>query len=206
MGLFATNSRIAPSSTHFAGSPYSASSSSEQLFYAAPRPSAAVSYSHTFPSSNYKLPLVYTLLSSSFPLRKQQQQQRQQTQQPSWKSLQESSSSSDLADWAEQQPTEQQFLVPVSPVNSLPTGTDPDGDLREGLNAALSGNNNFHRVSSGEAKGSSSVADWELPTPMKKAARALSRFRRSLLAGGKVGSLQHPKEQLNNHNNNKAGH
>lgn len=202
MGLF-TNSRIGAAS---GSSPYS--SSSEQLFYGAPRPSSAAAvvppFSHTFPSSsNFKLPLVYTLLSSAFPLRKVQQLR---TQQPSWKSLQESSSSSDLADWADQQQqsTETQFLVPVPQLSGLPTtATDPEGDLREGLNSALTNNNNnnnnYHRVSSGERKGpSSSAADWELPAAMKKADGVLSRFRRSLLAGGRVASLQlqHPQEQL----------
>ena len=204
-----SSSRVLPARSYSAGSGSGSSplSSTEQLYFGgspSSRPLSSLS-SHILSSSNNnnKLPLVYTLLSAAFPSRKHQQLQ----QQPNWKSFQESSVSSETVpeSWAAAQAEQaEQYLVPLPPpVNGAPT--DPDGgdllQIREGLgsNFFSSGNGNFHRVANAHqpsffqkeaetGKQQQGSSDWELPSPMKKAAGALLRFRRSLIAGGKVGA------------------
>ncbi len=204
-----SSSRVLPARSYSAGSGSgSPLSSTEQLYSFGGSPSSRpLSSSHFLSSSNNnKLPLVYTLLSAAFPSRKHQQLQ----QQPNWKSFQESSavfSETVPESWAAAQAEQaEQYLVPLPPpVNGAPT--DPDGadllQIREGLGSNFFSTGNFHRVPNAAAvhqpsffqkeaeagkqqQGGSS--DWELPSPMKKAAGALLRFRRSLIAGGKVGA------------------
>ena len=203
-----SSSRVLPARSYSAGSGSGSSplSSTEQLYFGGSPSSRPLSSSHFLSSSNNnKLPLVYTLLSAAFPSRKHQQLQQQQ---PNWKSFQESSAVSSETvpeSWAAAQAEQaEQYLVPLPPpVNGAPT--DPDGgdllQIREGLgsNFFSSGNGNFHRVANAHqpsffqkeaetGKQQQGSSDWELPSPMKKAAGALLRFRRSLIAGGKVGA------------------